>query len=95
MQQVFFCTPSSEPLQFRKAKDSDFLGSYLRQHVLLRINEREGDISTIGDDLSVEQREKFILKEIANPLVDWQQKEAIEHWKIMRSVLPNDIWETY
>ena len=27
--------------------------------------------------------------------LDWQQKEAIGHWKIMRSVLPDVFWETY
>ena len=32
---------------------------------------------------------------MVNPLAEWQQKEAIKHWKIMRSVLPNVVWETY
>ncbi|TBU33178.1 S-adenosyl-L-methionine-dependent methyltransferase [Dichomitus squalens] len=92
---VFFCTPSSEPLEFRKAVASDFLGSYLRRHILSSLEEREGDISGLGTDISEDKRERFILKDLANPLGDWQQKDAIHHWKIMRAVLPDVFWETY
>ena len=92
---VFFCTPSSDPLEFRAAISSDFLGSYLRRHVLSSLSEREGDISTLGSDLVGEKRERFILKDMANPLGEWQQKDALHHWKIMRDVLPEVFWETY
>ncbi|PIL37308.1 hypothetical protein GSI_01001 [Ganoderma sinense ZZ0214-1] len=92
---VFFCTPSSDSLKFRAAVSSDFLGSYLRRHVLSSLPEREGDISTLGSDLSAETRERFILKDTANPLGEWQRKDALHHWKIMREVLPEVFWETY
>ena len=92
---VFFCTPSSDPLEFRKAVTSDFLGSYLRRHVLSSLPLREGDISKLGEDVPEDKREGLILKDMANPLGDWQQKDAIHHWKIMRGVLPDVFWETY
>ncbi|RDX53922.1 hypothetical protein OH76DRAFT_1399093 [Lentinus brumalis] len=92
---VFFCTPSTNALEFRRATQSDFLGSYLRRHVLTSLSEHEGDISTIGDDIPEDKREQYILKDMVNPLADWQQKEAIKHWKIMRGVLPDVVWETY
>ena len=92
---MFFCTPSSDPLEFRKAKNSDFLGSHLRRHVLSGLPDRESDISAIGQDLPEEKRERLILKDAMNPLGEWQQKEAVHHWKIMRSVLSDVFWETY
>ncbi|KAI0750969.1 S-adenosyl-L-methionine-dependent methyltransferase [Daedaleopsis nitida] len=92
---VFFCTPSSEPFKFRKAITSEYLGSHLRRHVLSSIGEREVDISTVGADLEDDKKERYILKDMANPLSEWQNKEAIGHWKIMRSVLPKVFWETY
>ena len=49
----------------------------------------------MGADLALEKRERLILKDAANPLGEWQQKEAIHHWKIMRDVLPDVFWETY
>ncbi|RPD66995.1 hypothetical protein L226DRAFT_529389 [Lentinus tigrinus ALCF2SS1-7] len=92
---VFFCTPSTNALEFRQATQSDFLGSYLRRHVLTSLGEHEGDISTVGDDIAEDKREQYILKDLVNPLADWQEKEAIKHWKIMRGVLPDVVWETY
>ncbi|KAI0638350.1 hypothetical protein C8Q77DRAFT_1090690 [Trametes polyzona] len=92
---VFFCTLSSEPLEFHKPKESDFLGSYLRRHVLTQLPEREADLSEVIDSIPADKRERYLLKDGANPLGDWQQKEAIGHWKIMREVLPDIYWETY
>ena len=92
---MFFCTPSSTPLEFRKAKHADYRGSHLRKHVFSNLPERESDISAVGVDLAPEKRERLILKDAANPLGEWQQKEAIHHWKIMRDVLPDVFWETY
>ncbi|KAI1796216.1 S-adenosyl-L-methionine-dependent methyltransferase [Ganoderma leucocontextum] len=92
---VFFCTPSSDPLKFRATVSSDFLGSYLRRHVLSSLSEREGDISTLGSDIPAEKRERFVLTDMANPLGEWQQKDALHHWSIMRGVLPEVFWETY
>ena len=92
---MFFCTPSTEPLEFREAVKSDFLGSYLRRHVLADLHNREGDISAVGQGLPEDQRERLILKDAANPLSEWQEKEALHHWKIMRQVLPDVCWETY
>ncbi|EIW61205.1 uncharacterized protein TRAVEDRAFT_56579 [Trametes versicolor FP-101664 SS1] len=92
---VFFCTLSPQPLEFRRPVDADFLGSYLRRHVFLQLPEREADLSEVIDSIPVDGREKYLLKDGANPLGEWQAKEAIGHWKIMRGVLPDTYWETY
>lgn len=28
-------------------------------------------------------------------LTQWQQKSAVGHWNVMRTVLPNLVWETW
>ena len=63
--------------------------------MLSDLSSRESDISAVGEDLSQEKREQLVLRDAANPLGEWQQKEAIHHWKIMRIVLPDVFWETY
>ncbi|KAI0335636.1 hypothetical protein GY45DRAFT_1317006 [Cubamyces sp. BRFM 1775] len=92
---VFFCTLSPEPVEFRKPVEEDYLGSHLRRHVFTQLPAREADVSAILSDVPSEQRERYLLRDAANPLGDWQRNEAIEHWKIMRGVLPDVYWETY
>ncbi|KAI0677382.1 hypothetical protein C8Q78DRAFT_1002534 [Trametes maxima] len=92
---VFFCTLSPEPIEFRQPVDADYLGSYLRRHVFAHLPQRELDLSRVTDAIPEAERERYLLKDAANPLGDWQAKEAIGHWKIMRGVLPDVYWETY
>ncbi|KAI0375810.1 S-adenosyl-L-methionine-dependent methyltransferase [Pilatotrama ljubarskyi] len=92
---VFFCTLSSDPLEFRRPVNADYLGSYLRRHVFTHLHEREANVSAVVAEIPRDKREQYVLKDAANPLGDWQQKEAVGHWKIMRGVLPDVFWETY
>ncbi|KAI0353003.1 hypothetical protein OH77DRAFT_1407713 [Trametes cingulata] len=92
---VFFCTLSSEPLEFRRPVNADYLGSYLRRHVFSHLHEREANVSAVVAEIPQDERERYVLKDAANPLGEWQEKEAVGHWKIMRGVLPDVFWETY
>ncbi|CDO76562.1 hypothetical protein BN946_scf184982.g21 [Trametes cinnabarina] len=92
---VIFCTPSTETIEFRRPVESDYLGSYLRRHVFSKLPEREFDVSVAIKAIPEDKRDRFLLKDAGNPLGEWQQKEAIGHWKIMRGVLPDVFWETY
>ncbi|KAH9850751.1 S-adenosyl-L-methionine-dependent methyltransferase [Lenzites betulinus] len=92
---VLFCTPSPGKLEFRKPVDADFLGSYLRRHVFNELPARETDLALVLDSIPEDKREQYLLKDSANPLVQWQAQEALGHWKIMREVLPHAYWETY
>ncbi|KAI0832594.1 hypothetical protein BC628DRAFT_1310250 [Trametes gibbosa] len=92
---VIFCTPSAEQLEFRKPVEADFLGSYLRRHVLNELPTREADLALVLDSIPEEKRARYLLKDGTNPLGEWQAKEALGHWKIMREVLPHAYWETY
>ncbi len=94
--QVFFCTPSPKPLVFRPATESDFLDSFLRERVLSTLQDREVALGKIIDTgVSEKEKGKYVLTDQHNPLVRWQQEEALQHWGLMRKVLPHAFWETY
>ncbi|KAF9247404.1 hypothetical protein BU15DRAFT_84903 [Melanogaster broomeanus] len=78
---VFFCSPSPVPLTFRSSVDADYLHSYLRHHVLSSLDKREMSISQVMGSVVC--------------WTEWQGEEAMEHWKLMRRILPDIVWETY
>ncbi|KAH7916296.1 S-adenosyl-L-methionine-dependent methyltransferase [Hygrophoropsis aurantiaca] len=94
---VFFCSASSVPLTFRTAVKDDYLNSYLRRHILSSLPEREVALHQIrGSRLwSGETEERFLLTDANNKLNEWQRDEALDHWKLMRELLPATVWETY
>jgi len=92
---IFFCTPSTNSLEFRKSDESDYLASYMRQILLSSLPQREIDIKMIRGDELPEDGEKWILSDTHNPLEEWQRASAMEHWKIMRGVLADEAWEAY
>ncbi|KDQ20086.1 hypothetical protein BOTBODRAFT_27508 [Botryobasidium botryosum FD-172 SS1] len=91
---IIFCTPSADSFEFRASDESDYLGSYMRQILLSSLPRREIDIKMIRGDESPAD-EKWILSDTHNPLEEWQRASAMEHWKIMRTVLPAHAWEAY
>lgn len=95
--QIFLCSPSSEPMVMRPAVEDDFLQSFLRSRLLTTLSEREvsGQFITQGMDLSDNGKRKYIFTDEKNNLDDWQDKEALSHWGLMRKVLPDAYWETY
>lgn len=95
--QIFICSPSSDPIVMRPAVEDDFLQSFLRSKLLTTLTEREvsGQFITQGMDLGEDAKKKYILIDEKNPLGDWQNKEALNHWKVIRHVIPDVVWETY
>lgn len=94
---VFFCTPSPTPLTFRSAVEEDYLHSYLRRHILSSLDKREINHAQFGDSSiwSATMEEKFVLTDAHNTLNTWQEGEALDHWKLMREMVPDVVWETY
>ena len=93
--QIFFCTPSTTDLNFRPSVGSDYLGSYLREAVLSALPAHEVDLAIVTRDVTESDLRRYTLTDAKNPLEDWQDKEAMHHWKVMREVLPDVHWETY
>jgi len=84
---VFFCIKKTTPIRFRKPKEADYLGSGARRqylvpkHEMLHKNFRtEGDILKRGKTRELQK---------------WQAKSSIGHWEVMRTVLPDAIWENW
>ncbi|KIX10575.1 uncharacterized protein Z518_01659 [Rhinocladiella mackenziei CBS 650.93] len=84
---VFFCRKRVIPVKFRKPMAADFLGSGARREFLLPKHEilpetfeKNGDVLKSGNTKQLEQ---------------WQAKSALGHWNVMRTVLPDAIWENW
>ncbi|OAX44008.1 hypothetical protein K503DRAFT_578418 [Rhizopogon vinicolor AM-OR11-026] len=94
---VFFCSPSPIPLTFRPSVEGDYLHSYLRRYILSSLEKREIHHSQVtGSSIwSVATDETFVLTDANNTLNKWQEEEAFEHWKVMREIVPDVVWETY
>ncbi|KAL5328344.1 hypothetical protein ACEPPN_001843 [Leptodophora sp. 'Broadleaf-Isolate-01'] len=87
---VIFCTNAASAVNFRAPVEKDFLGSRARQAYLLPQHEvdysafevQEGD----GGLLRRNDTERFR---------GWQEKSAGGHWAVMRTVIPESIWENW
>ncbi|ETN40729.1 uncharacterized protein HMPREF1541_05009 [Cyphellophora europaea CBS 101466] len=85
---VFFCRkPSTQPVKFRNPVNADFLGSGLRKAYMFPQHEidaeefvREGEVLTAKNAAKLEK---------------YQTRSAIGHWKVMRTVLPDGVWENW
>jgi hypothetical protein len=93
---VIFCTKQdSKPLTFRKPVDADYLGSNARKMFLVPEHEIEegfwGEQEGEGDDAD----RGVLSKNDTMRLTKWQEKSAAGHWRVMRTVLPSEVWEKW
>ncbi|EXJ80446.1 hypothetical protein A1O1_08591 [Capronia coronata CBS 617.96] len=84
---VIFCRKQAMPITFRKPTHADFLGSGARREFLLPRHEiplgafeKSGDVLRSGKTKQLEK---------------WQAQSALGHWRVMRTVLPDVIWENW
>lgn len=67
-------------MTFRPSHEDDYLGSYLRRHVLYHLLRQELKFDTIlGQDYDT--KPKVLLTDDDNPLYDWQDDDASHHWQ--------------
>ncbi|KAJ1306131.1 hypothetical protein OPQ81_010842 [Rhizoctonia solani] len=100
---VYFCS-NTPALKFRDPVEKDFLGSFLRQHILTTMDRREVAFADIRGNATVpsgkplpevEGEAQWILKDGDQRLGEWQKTTGLEHWTVMRHVMNDDIWESY
>lgn len=85
---VFFCKKQAgAPVTFRAPVEADFLGSAARREFLVPKHEIMPEVF----DSSVDVLKKGKTKELEK----WQAQSAMGHWKVMRTVLPDAIWENW
>jgi hypothetical protein len=89
---VFFCKKSSNtPLQFRDPIPSDFLGSKSRENYL--VPKYEIDPAVFA---TIPKKGKAVLVEKqVGRLLKFRDRGALEHWEIMRKVIPDAVWENW
>ncbi|RMD42857.1 hypothetical protein DV735_g2273, partial [Chaetothyriales sp. CBS 134920] len=85
---VFFCIkPSAVPISFREPIESDFLGSSARLEFMVPKFEVMHDEFQREGDLLTEKNVNVVEK--------WQAQSAVGHWRVMRTVLPDVVWENW
>ncbi len=89
---VMFCRKNKGPFTFRNPAEADCLGSQARRYHLLPQHE----ISPSYFDNRVGDEQLGILKRGQTQKLEALQREsAVGHWRIMRTVLPDTIWENW
>ncbi|KAJ5146062.1 Spermidine/spermine synthases family [Penicillium bovifimosum] len=89
---VLFCKKSSStPIQFRDPVPADYLGSKSRESYL--VPEHELDASMFSHYPKT-GRAILRAKEVGR-LDKFQDRSALEHWFIMRKVIPDAVWENW
>ena len=90
---VVFClnTATGTPITFRTPTNKDFLGSKSRKHYLLPREEFEVELPA-PDSASAST---LLQKGEEGKWRQLQEESAIRHWHIMRSVLPDKVWEMW
>ncbi|KAJ5794899.1 Spermidine/spermine synthases family [Penicillium paradoxum] len=89
---VLFCKKSSTtPIQFRDPVPADFLGSKSRENYLVPHHELD---AAIFSSYPKTGRSILVAKEVGR-LDKFQDRSALEHWSIMRNVMPDAVWENW
>jgi hypothetical protein len=90
---VVFCVKNDHGkgkfgLTFRDATDEDFMGSLARSNYLVPREELE-IVYDMDNSAAVMKRADV------GELEKWHNQGAVSHWKIMRTVLPDGVWEMW
>ena len=83
LMKTIFC--ASFPLQFRNPVKEDFQGSVLREKALSSFLNYEIEL----------MQEDLVLSDKNNRLNLWQVDGALEHWRVIRPVLAEEVWINY
>lgn len=87
---MIFCKRSPSPVQFREATEEDYLGSVSRKSYLQPEFEIDAGLFAASNS-GVE----IVTEDNTEDLSMWHSQSAANHWKIMRTVLPADVWESW
>lgn len=89
---MLFCKKSTRtPLRFREPVEADFLRSKSRESYLVPKHELDPDMFAA---VPKNGRAVLVQKEVGR-LHKFQDRGALEHWAIMRKVLPDAVWENW
>lgn len=89
---VIFCKKTRTPLRFRAPTSADFLGSKSRESYMFPQFEID---RKIFEDADAQSSQRILEVGKTSTLEAYHTRSAIGHWKIMRTVLPVEIWENW
>jgi len=89
---VMFCRKAKGTLSFRTPTEADFLGSQARRRHMLPNHEIKDGYFNRADSLG---EPKVLRRGHTRILEACQRGSALGHWRIMRSVLPDFVWENW
>lgn len=86
---VIYCVKTDRPLKFRKATAADMLQSRTREHFLPPRNEVfDTDFKAAGEVKTLRNNDTAALEK-------YHETSALGHWEVMRTVLPDFVWESW
>jgi hypothetical protein len=92
---VVFCTKStSTPLTFRKPVAADHLGSLSRREFVPPDPELEVIFPDIRDE-KWSSKDSVLRRGNEGIIEKYHRQAALRHWGIMRTVLPDAVWENW
>ena len=89
---VMFCRKSKGAFTFRTPIEADYLGSQARQQFLLPLHEID---NSYFEGRKGDKEVGILRKGHTKVLGNYQQSSAVGHWRIMRTVLPDVVWENW
>ncbi|KAI8054611.1 S-adenosyl-L-methionine-dependent methyltransferase [Syncephalis plumigaleata] len=81
---------STLPIEFRAFVEDDYLDSDMRYHAFQQLEASRIEVQ----DLELLNKADIVTDEY-NRLDQWQYTTALEHWQIMRNLLPLEYWLNY
>ena len=89
---IMFCRKSNAPFWFREPVTADVLGSQARRVILFPEHEVQAEYF----NRTLKIRGSHILRRgQTRQLAALQQRSALDHWHIMRAVIPGYVWEKW
>lgn len=93
---MLFCTSSTEAISFRKPRREDYLGSRMREMMLMpTVEVGVGEVVGGEDGKEEEDGEGLLFRNGTERFRKWQVKGAMGHWAVMRTVVPAQVWEDW
>jgi hypothetical protein len=91
---VVFCRNSPGPISFRTPTNRDFLGSFNRKNYMLPKPELEIPFPKQSPSVSGEEN-RYLEPGDEESWSSQQVEGARRHWRIMRQVIPDVVWESW
>jgi hypothetical protein len=92
---VVFCTKSNAPIEFRASRNEDYLNSMARRAFLPPDEGLEIKLPTIGGGTRKWTEADVLKRGEEGEVQKYHQEAALRHWKVMRKVFPDGVWENW